>query len=131
MKQNPKISPERIEALRQQFGLDRSWPEQYGRWLWRILHKGILDEFCLSTLCGIVVVGAAGSNTTTSAIASLIVTWDRYSLGYHRRRQTKSLIDCLLRVISYAGQGFPSFITALLLLIFAQYTSPLPSRRHD
>jgi peptide/nickel transport system permease protein len=33
-------------------------------------------------------------------------------------------IDRLLRLISYAGQGFPSFITALLLLILAQNTSP-------
>ena len=29
LRQNPKISPERITELRQQFGLDRSWPEQY------------------------------------------------------------------------------------------------------
>jgi peptide/nickel transport system permease protein len=30
-----------------------------------------------------------------------------------------------LQVISYTGQGFPSFITALLLLFLAQKTSPL------
>ena len=40
IKQNPKISPERIEELRQQFGLDLSWPEQYGRWLWQIITRG-------------------------------------------------------------------------------------------
>ena len=30
-----------------------------------------------------------------------------------------------MQLLSYAGQGFPSFITALLLLIFAQITAPL------
>ena len=35
------------------------------------------------------------------------------------------MIDKVLRVISYIGQGFPSFITALILLIIAQNTSPL------
>jgi peptide/nickel transport system permease protein len=33
--------------------------------------------------------------------------------------------DRILQIISYTGQGFPSFITALFLLIFAQVTSPL------
>ncbi|MEL0594095.1 MAG: ABC transporter permease, partial [Planktothrix rubescens PR223] len=33
--------------------------------------------------------------------------------------------DRFLQVISYTGQGFPSFITALLLLFLAQKTSPL------
>jgi len=91
-----KISPERIEDLRQQFGLDRSWPEQYGRWLWRILTQGDWNEFCLSTLCGIAVVGAVGSNTTTSARIFNCYLGDRYS-PYHRRSQTKSLIDRFAR----------------------------------
>ena len=37
LRENPKIDPKRIEQLRQQFGLDKSWAEQYVRWLWRII----------------------------------------------------------------------------------------------
>ena len=40
LRQNPKISPERIEELKQQFGLNRSWAEQYFLWLWRIFSQG-------------------------------------------------------------------------------------------
>jgi len=29
LRQNPKISPERIQQLQQQFGLDKSWDVQY------------------------------------------------------------------------------------------------------
>jgi len=49
---------------------------------------------------------------------------DRYSSGIAAVKQNK-LIDRVLQVLSYTGQGFPSFITALLLLILAQNTSPL------
>ena len=34
-------------------------------------------------------------------------------------------VDKVLRVLSYFGQGFPSFITALIFLIIAQFLSPL------
>ncbi|MGB3650551.1 MAG: ABC transporter permease, partial [Rivularia sp. (in: cyanobacteria)] len=40
LRQNPKISPERILQLQQQFGLDKPWHIQYFLWLWRIISKG-------------------------------------------------------------------------------------------
>jgi peptide/nickel transport system permease protein len=55
-----------------------------------------------------------------------VITWAiALPLGIISAVKQNSLIDKVLRVISYLGQGFPSFITALILLIFAQYTSPL------
>jgi peptide/nickel transport system permease protein len=46
-------------------------------------------------------------------------------LGIISAVKQNSLTDKVLRVVSYLGQGFPSFITALLLLILAQNVSPL------
>ena len=126
LKQNPKISPERIEELQQQFGLALSWPEQYGRWLWRILTQG---DFGTSFVYQRSVASLLWERiwaTLLLAIASLIVTWAiAIPLGIVAAVKQNHWIDRLLRVISYAGQGFPSFITALLLLILAQNTSPL------
>jgi len=105
LKQNPKISPERIEALRQQFGLDRSW-----RAIWALAVENLTQ-------------GDFGTSFVYQrSVASLLWGgWQQHYykrrifncylgdvLGYHRRRQTKSLVDRLLRVISYAGQGFPA-----------------------
>jgi peptide/nickel transport system permease protein len=60
------------------------------------------------------------------AIASVILTWAiAIPLGIVGAVNQNRASDRLLQVLSYAGQGFPSFITALVLLIFAQYTSPL------
>ncbi len=75
LRQNPKISPERIEELQQQFGLALSWPEQYGRWLWRILTQG---DFGTSFVYQRSVASLLWERiwaTLLLAIASLIVTW--------------------------------------------------------
>ncbi|MBE9012689.1 ABC transporter permease, partial [Pseudanabaenaceae cyanobacterium LEGE 13415] len=64
--------------------------------------------------------------TLLLATTSLIVTWGvAIPLGVLAAIKQQKWVDRVLQVLSYTGQGFPSFITALLLLIFAQNTSPL------
>ncbi|MBE9189921.1 ABC transporter permease [Gloeocapsopsis crepidinum LEGE 06123] len=126
LRQNPQISPERIEELRQQFGLDRSWFEQYGRWLWRIVTRGDFGtSFVYQRSVASLLWERIGA-TLLLALASLILTWAiAIPLGIIAAVKQNHWVDRLLQVISYTGQGFPSFITALLLLILAQNTSPL------
>ncbi|RUR80889.1 ABC transporter permease [Chlorogloeopsis fritschii PCC 9212] len=126
LRQNPKISPERIEELQQQFGLDKSWPEQYFLWLWRILTKGDFGTSFVYQRSVASLIWERVPATLLLAIASLIVTWAiAIPLGIVAAVKQNRLTDRVLQVVSYAGQGFPSFITALLLLIFAQMTAPV------
>lgn len=126
LRQNPKISPERIEELRQQFGLDKSWWEQYARWLWQIVTRGDFGTSFVYQRSVASLLWERIPATLLLAIASLIVTWAiAIPLGIIAAVKQNHWMDRLLQVLSYTGQGFPSFITALLLLIFAQNTSPL------
>ncbi|MBW4593643.1 MAG: ABC transporter permease [Brasilonema angustatum HA4187-MV1] len=126
LRQNPKISPERIEELRRQFGLDKSWPEQFGLWLWRIITQGDFGtSFVYQRSVGSLLWERVPA-TLLLAVSSLIVTWAiAIPLGIVAAVKQNQLVDRILQVISYAGQGFPSFITALLLLILAQNLSPI------
>jgi peptide/nickel transport system permease protein len=126
LRQNPKISPARIEQLRQQFGLDRPWIEQYFRWLWRIVSQGDFGtSFVYQRSVSSLLWERVGA-TLLLAISSLIVTWAiAIPLGIVAAVKQNQWIDRVLQVVSYTGQGFPSFITALLLLILAQNVSPL------
>ena len=64
--------------------------------------------------------------TLLLAISSIIITWAiAIPLGVISAVKQSTLLDKVLRVLSYFGQGFPSFITALVLLIVAQNISPL------
>lgn len=126
LRQNPTISPERIEELRQQFGLDEPARVQYWRWLVRVVTKGDFGtSFVYSRSVSSLLVERIPA-TLLLAIASIIVTWAiAIPLGIVAAINQNRTVDRVLQILSYAGQGFPSFITALLLLIFAQNTSPL------
>lgn len=126
LRENPKISPERIEQLRQQFGLDKSWAEQYIRWLSQIITQGNFGTSFVYQRSVASLLGERVPATLLLAFSSLVVTWAiAIPLGIIGAVNQNGWSDRILRVISYAGQGFPSFITALLLLILAQNTSPL------
>jgi peptide/nickel transport system permease protein len=126
LKENPKISPERIEQLRQQFLLDKSWTEQYFRWVWNIVTKGDFGTSFVYNRSVVSLLWERVPATLLIAITSLIMTWAiAIPMGIVAAIYQQRWVDRLLQLISYTGQGFPSFITALLLLILAQNTSPL------
>ncbi len=126
LKQNPKIAEETIQQLTIKFGLDQPWYVQYWRWLVRVVTQ--LD-FGTSFVYNRSVASLLAERipaTLLLAISSIILTWlIAIPLGILSAVKQSSWTDKILRVISYLGQGFPSFITALVLLIVAQYLSPL------
>jgi peptide/nickel transport system permease protein len=140
LRENPRISPERLSQLKTQFGLDRSWGEQYLLWLqqiftvkWTTFLKLPIPYWAPNFGTSFAsnrpvadILWERVPSTLLLAISSLVFTWAiGVPLGIIGAVQQRGWLDKVLRVVSYVGQGFPSFITALLLLIFAQNTSPL------
>ncbi|MEM8602377.1 MAG: ABC transporter permease [Cyanobacteria bacterium P01_H01_bin.121] len=140
LRQNPQISPERIEELRQQFGLDQPAWRQYLNWLWQIVRPrwqawGPLgfwipnlnfgNSFVYNRTVGSLILERMVA-TLLLTIAAIVLTWAiAIPLGVIAAVNQNRWLDRLLRVLSYIGQGFPSLVTALLLLILAQNVSPL------
>ena len=126
LSQNPKISPETLKQLEQQFGLDKPAIVQYGLWLKQILTQGNFGTSFVYQRSVASLLWERVPATLLMAIASLLVTWAiAIPLGIVAAVNQNRTVDRVLQVVSYTGQGFPSFITALLLLFFAQNTSPL------
>jgi peptide/nickel transport system permease protein len=126
LKQDPQITPERIAALSEQFGLDKPAIVQYFRWLWRILTRFDFGQsFVYFRSVSSLLIERVPA-TLLLAIASIILTWTvAIPLGILSAVQQDSRVDRVLRILSYVGQGFPSFITALIFLIIAQFLSPV------
>jgi peptide/nickel transport system permease protein len=130
LKQNPKITPQRIQELKDQFGLSdkkdfASLTNQYFKWLWQAL-QGNLNFSMLYFQPVSLLIGQRIRATLELAIASIIVTWAvAIPLGIIGAVNQNKFIDKFLRVLSYTAQGFPSFVTSLSLLIVAQICSPL------
>jgi peptide/nickel transport system permease protein len=127
LKLNPKISPERVAELQKLFGLDRPPIEQYFRWLWRVVtHFDFGDSFIFQRSVGSLLMERV-PNTLLISLASIVVTWAiAIPLGIIGAVNQNRATDRILQVLSYIGQGFPSFITALALLFFAQSTPFFP-----
>lgn len=126
LRQNPQIAPETIQDLEQRFGLDQPAINQYFRWLGQIVTKG---DFGISFAYQRSVASILWERipaTLLLSIASLVVTWAiAIPLGIVGAVRQNRQVDRVLQVLSYAGQGFPTLITGLLLLFLAQMTSPL------
>jgi peptide/nickel transport system permease protein len=130
LRQNPKITPQRIKELMEQFGLSEdkdflTLAQQYFKWLGQAL-QGNLGLSMLYFQPVTLLIGQRIRATLELAIASLILTWAiAIPLGIIGAVNQNKFIDKFLRVLSYTAQGFPSFVTALSLLIVAQICSPL------
>lgn len=127
LRQNPQISEETIKRLQEQFGLDRPIVEQYFLWLKQVVTKGDFGvSFAYAQRPVTALLWERVPATLLLSITSLIATWAiAIPLGIIGAVHQNRKIDRVLRVLSYIGQGFPTLITGLLLLFFAQLTSPL------
>ncbi len=126
LRQNPTISTETIEQLKIRFGLDKSALQQYGLWFKQVITRFDFGEsFVYSRSVSSLILERIPA-TLLLAISSIIITWTiALPLGIVSAVKQNTVTDKILRVISYFGQGFPSFITALLLLILAQNLAPI------
>ncbi|MGF1602184.1 MAG: ABC transporter permease [Thermosynechococcaceae cyanobacterium] len=146
---DPSISPQRLAQLAKQFGLEnepesplaaKGWGEfwrlwapwlgwvfqRYWLWLWQVLQGNFGYSFA-SQQPVLSLIFEKVPNTLLLSMTSIVATWAiAIPLGIVGAVQQNKLIDRGLRVVSYIGQGFPSFITALLLLFFAQSTPLFP-----
>lgn len=126
LRQNPQIDEQTLKNLEVQFGLDKSPIEQYFLWLRQIVTKGDFGRSFAYQRSVTSLLWERIPNTVLLSLSSMLVTWAiAIPLGIIGAVEQNQGSDRVLRVISYIGQGFPTLITGLLLLTFAQNTSPL------
>lgn len=127
-RQNPQISEETLEALKQQFGLveGRSVFAQYFYWLKEVvLHLNFGQSFAYKRPA-VEILWERVPNTLLLSAASIFITWAiAIPLGIISAVNHNRFFDRFISFFSYLAQGFPTIITGLLLLFFAQLTAPL------
>ncbi|HEX8418261.1 MAG TPA: ABC transporter permease [Methylobacterium sp.] len=130
----PAATPEAIAEVKKQLGLDKSLPEQFGRYV-TDLAKGDLGQ---SLTTGQPVLAdirarlpASAELTLFGLILSLVIA---VPLGITAAVKQGSLIDHACRVVATAGVSLPVFFTGLLLVYlfyFILQWSPAPLGRLD
>jgi peptide/nickel transport system permease protein len=110
--------PEQVELIREQLHLNDPWYEQYGRWLWGLLH-GDLGESFFTTLPVTQEMGRRLPVTT-----ELLIMTTLFSLligipaGVVSAIRPNTWFDWLARVLSVAWLSIPGFWLGILVVIF-------------
>jgi peptide/nickel transport system permease protein len=122
------VSPEKIALARKQYGLDRSVPEQYVRYLWRSVHGDLGISIQSGLPVGRTIVdrlGVTAELAVLSVIFSLVVgvVFGVLAALYRGRPA-----DYAINVVGLLGISVPNFwLGLMLILVFALGLDWLPS----
>lgn len=115
---NPNISPEQLENLSRNFGLDRPVWEQYFRWMGNMFQ----GDFGLSFQYQQPVLDVIWPRIKNSLWLVLLSTLLFYAIaipiGVYGAVRQNSLGDKSINVVLYFLLGFPSFFLALIVIYF-------------
>ena len=117
--QGEKVDPARIEALKIQYGLDKTMVEQYFLWAFGLLHGdfGFSFEYQLPVTD---VVGDRVFLTVVLNFSTIVFIWlISFPIGIYSATRQYSIGDYGLTFIGFIGLATPNFLLALVLLYFA------------
>jgi peptide/nickel transport system permease protein len=117
--QGEAVDPQKIEFLRQQYGLDRPFLEQYGLWVVGLLQGdyGYSFEYQLPVS---EVVGDRVYLSMLVSFATIIFTWIvAFPIGVYSAVRQYSVGDYIASFIGFLGLATPNFLLALILLYLA------------
>lgn len=126
LKLNPQISPETIEALKRQYGLDQNFFVQYIKWLSSALTFDLGYSFQYHAPVS-QLIGERIGNTLLLTLTSTILSWIiAVPLGLWAGLKEGKLPDKIIRLYSYAFMSFPSFFLAFIVLLLVSKTGHVP-----
>ncbi len=126
LRMNPEVSPETVEEMRVNFGLDRPVAVQYLYWLRNMLTLNFGVSFSYHVPVSFLI-GHKLKNTLALSVFSIICTWlIAIPLGIYAGMKENRWQEKVLSFFAYIGISIPAFLTAMLLVFFAARTAVLP-----
>ena len=113
------VDDDQIEALRDQYGLNRPLYVQYAKWVWGILQwdLGLSLEWRRPVT---ELVNARLAMTVVLGVSTIIFTWTlAIPIGVLSAVKKYTVIDYFFTFISYFGVGTPNFLIALVAMWLA------------
>ena len=123
----PQLAPEALERMRRSFGLDRPIPEQYVRYLGRLV-RGDFGVSLTQHRPVLAALADALPNTLLLALAALLVDLTvGVGIGVVQGMRPRTLTDQLLSLVTITLYAMPVFWLGLLaLVIFGQQLDWFP-----
>ncbi|WOV84226.1 ABC transporter permease [Sporosarcina jeotgali] len=113
---NPNVTPEQVEKIREQYGLNDPWYVQYGAWVGKAV-KGDLGQSYTHKQPVTSLLAGRVANTITLSLFVLIVSYAvAIPLGIIAGRWSDTWVDKLIVTYNYFSFATPLFVFALLML---------------
>ncbi|GIN06999.1 peptide ABC transporter permease [Shouchella clausii] len=118
---DPNVSPERLAELREMYGLNDPWYQQYGRWLANVAQGDFGDSFRFK-MPVVDLIGDRFWNTAGLGILTLVFSYMlAIPMGIVSGRYNDSWLDRGIAGYTYVGFAMPSFIFGLIALFIFGY----------
>ncbi|MBI5417139.1 ABC transporter permease [Candidatus Poribacteria bacterium] len=126
LEMNPQISPETLNRMRVQFGLNQHWLVQYFKWIWNLLHLNFGESFIYHVPV-LTLIKQRLFNTFVLAATSIFLAWIiAIPLGIYCAVKQYSWVDKFFSFFSLIGISMPGFFLTFLLMFLAAKTGILP-----
>ena len=106
-----------LRALEEQMGLNLPFYEQYGRWIWGVLHGTFGHALSMDQPILPLLLFRLKNSAILAAFSIVIVTIIAIPLGVFAALRRNSAVDRIIQVSSYIGISVPEFATGSLLII--------------
>lgn len=126
MRLDPRLSGESLEALRQRFGLDRSWGERYLAWLGSVLRGELGYSFAHQVPVAALLKPRLGATLLLAGSATLMAWLVALGLGTAAAMRPGGVADRLLSLGSALLLALPELLLVLLLLALASSSGLFP-----
>ena len=113
----PLATAQDLASLRQQMGLDRPLPVQYGRWVWQVVHGDFGRSIILRRPVLPEVWHRFKATVTLSAGAIVLAFPIGTLIGILAAARRGTLMDRLVTVVAMIGISMPAFWVGLLFII--------------
>ena len=110
-----QATPERVEALREELGLNAPFFVRYFKWVAGAVHGDFGNSYAYAMPVSKLIGGKLIIHGVLSILSILIVCGVSVPVGVYTAKHTGGLIDKVVTVINQIAMAFPPFLLGLLL----------------
>lgn len=118
MEMNPKISPDSLARLKELYGLDKPWPQQYAQWVGRLARLDFGRSFLDQRPVMSKIADRLPATLLLSGLSLIVIFLLAVPLGVFSALRPNSRLDHTITVVTFIGYSLPAFWLALLCMLF-------------
>lgn len=121
------VAQETIDAMRHEYGLDRSLPVQYATWLWKVVHLDLGNSIFLNNSVSNELARAVPKSMLLGSLSLLLALSLALPAGIFAAIRRGTWIDTGVTVIANIGVTIPVFwLGIILIVVFGLWLGWLP-----